>query len=300
SNFNSDTKGDDNSVYFTLDRACRTLNLQLVPLRLSGIDSIPKDGSGLMIIGSQYDLTEQECKVIEDYWNRPNSGMFIVLDPHVDTPKNLYHFLREQGVRPQNDRVLLKDRKRAYYEINALFAPGLNCTKDFWNSSSGLEGESISLQIDTDSEQLNRRRITPFPLLITNEEFYGETKYNQLNPQFNQAEDNPGPLILAIAILRGDAGNVNLAKQTGRMIVLGNTELLKPKQIKPEQRDFVRTLLSWITDRESLSGLGSRHDLTIKLNLDRHAVSALQIITNVGLPVIALLIGLMIWNTRRH
>lgn len=300
SNFSGDRMSDENSVYPSVERICRSLNLQLVPLRIAGLESIPEDAAGLIILGAQYDLSDKERQVLSNYWNKPNAGMLVILDPKAESPKNLYRFLREQGIRPQNDRVLLKDRKRAYYEINALFAEGLDCTRDFWKSSTGLEGESISLQIDNDSEQLSRRRITPFPLMITTEEFYGETKYNQLNPQFDAAEDNPGALMLGIALLRGNAGDVNLAKQTARMAVFGNIDMLKAQQIKPEQRDFIRTLVSWITDREQLSGLGSRHDLTIKLNLDRHALSAIQLIVNFALPLLALLIALIIWKTRRN
>lgn len=300
SNFSGDRTTDENSVYPAMDRICRSLNLQLVPIRISGLDAIPADAAGLVILGAQYDLNDQERQVLNDYWNKPNAGMLVVLDPKAESPKNLYRFLREQGIRPQNDRALLKDRKRAYYEINALFTPGLDCTKDFWNSSTGLEGESISLQLDTDSEQLSRRRIMPYPLMMTTEEFYGETKYGQLNPQFDAVEDNPGPLMLAIALIRGNSGNVNLSKQTARMAVFGNTDILKSKQIKPEQRDFIRTIVSWLTDREQLSGLGARHDLTIKLNLDRHALSVLQMIVNIALPALALIIALIIWNTRRH
>ena len=300
SNFGADRTTDENSPYSSIDRICRSLNLQLVPLRISGLKAIPDDASGLIILGTQYDLNEQERQVLSDYWNKPNAGMLIILDPKAESPKHLYRFLREQGIRPQNDRVLLKDRKRAYYEINALFAPGLDCTKDFWNSSTGLEGESISLQIENDSEQMARRRIIPFPLLMTTGEFYGETKYSQLNPNFDVAEDNPGPLMLSIALLRGNTGDVNLAKQTARMAVFGNTDILKPQQIKPEQRDFMRSIVSWITEREQLSGLGARHDLTVKLNLDRHALSALQLIANIALPALALLIALIIWKTRRH
>lgn len=300
SNFSGDRTSDENSAYPSMERICRSLNLQLVPIRIAGLDAIPADATGVVLLGAQYDLTDKERQVLSDYWNKPNAGMLVILDPKADSPKNLYRFLREQGIRPQNDRALLKDRKRAYYQINALFTPGLNCTRDFWNSSTGLEGESISLQLDTDSELLTRRRIIPFPLMITTEEFYGETKYGNLNPRFDASEDNPGPLMLAIALMRGNAGDVNLAKQTARMAVFGNTDILKSKQIKPEQRDFIRTITSWITDREQLAGLGARHDLTIKLNLDRHALSALQMIVNIVLPALALIIALIIWNTRRH
>jgi hypothetical protein len=299
SNFNADQMDNEDSVFHSIDRICRSLNIQLVPIRISGLDRIPDDAVGLMLIAPQYDLTKAEAEMLTDYWNRPNSALFVALDPNADNPRYLYRFLREQGIRPQDDRVLLRNRKRAYYQINAIFAPGLDCTRDFWNSSTGFEGESISLQIQDDDAQMQNRSITPYPLVITTDEFYGETKYTRLNPQFDPQEDNPGPLMIGAALMRGNAGDVNLAKRTGRMAVFGNIDILRPKQIKPEQRDFIRSIVSWMTDREELSGVGSRHDLTIKMNLERHALSLLQLLTNLGLPVLALLIALMIWNTRR-
>ncbi len=302
SNFNEAmSNSNEESIFTTLSRLCRSVNLQLVPIRLGGLQEIPEDAAGFMIVGSKYDLTPQEAEVLQRYWDRPNAALFIMLEPQQDTPKQLYRFLREQGLRPQNDRVMLRNRnKRSVFEINAIFAPGLNCTKEFWNSSTGLEGESISLILDSDNASMEHKRITPYPLLVTTEEYYGETKYNQFPVQFDALEDNPGPLMIGAALIRGNSGDVNQTKTTGRLVLLGNTDLLQPRQIKPEQRDFVRTLIAWMTDREELRGLGSRHDLTVKLNLDRNALGVLELLTNIGLPLLALLIALIIWNTRRH
>lgn len=302
SNFNEAlSNGGEESIFTTLNKICRSINIQLIPIRLSGLKTIPEDAVGFMIIGSKYDLTPQESEVLQEYWDRPNSALLVMLEPQADTPKQLYRFLREQGLRPQNDRVMLSNRtNRSVFEINAIFAPGLDCTKEFWNSSTGLEGESISLILEADNAALENKRITPFPLLMTTGEYYGETKYNKFPVQFDASEDNPGPLMIGAALIRGNSGNVNQTKSTGRMALIGNTDLLQPRQIKPEQRDFMRTVLAWMTDREELRGLGSRHDLTVKLNLDRNALTILEMLTNIGLPLLALLIAMIIWNTRRH
>ena len=77
-----------------------------------------------MIIGSKYDLSPQEAEVLQRYWARPNAAILIMLEPQNDTPKQLYRFLREQGLRPQNDRVMLRNRgSRSVFEINSIFAP---------------------------------------------------------------------------------------------------------------------------------------------------------------------------------
>ncbi len=302
SNFNELlTENDKASIYTTLDRICRSVNLQLIPVRMSSMTEVPQDAAGFMLVGTKYDLSKQEADVLNRYWERPNASIFIMLEPQQDTPKQLYRFLREQGLRPQNDRIMLRNRNnRSVFEINAIFAPGLNATKEFWNAGTGLEGESISIITDSDNAAMEQRRITPYPLLVTTEDYYGETKYNSFPAKFNEMEDSPGPLMIGAALVRGNSGDVNQTKTTGRLVLLGNTDLLQPKSIKPEQRDFVRTMIAWMTDREELRGLGSRHDLTVKLNLDRKALSILELMCNVGLPLLALLIALIIWNTRRH
>lgn len=195
---------------------------------------------------------------------------------------------------------MLRNRgNRSVFEINAIFAPSLNCTREFWNSSTGLEGESISLILDSDNAAMEQKRITPYPLLVTTEDYYGETKYNQFPAQFDAREDNPGPLMIGRGPHPRERRDVNQNKTTGACAA-GEYGPAQPRQIKPEQRDFMRTLVGWMTDREELRGLGSRHDLTVKLNLDRNALGILELLTNIGLPLLALLIALIIWNTRRH
>lgn len=300
SNFASDSLQDPQSVVATLNRACASLNIQLVLVRLADLDAVPEDAAGFMLIGPQYDLTPKEAQVVNDYWNRPSAGLFITLDPHTSDNKNLYYFLRQQGLRPQDDRVLLKDRKKAYYEINALFSNAVEWIKDFSYQSTTLEGESFSLQSDDTVQDLVARLISIYPLLVTTGDYYGETQYNKLNPQYDADVDNDGPLVLAAAIERGNTNDAHFSKETARMVVMSNIDVLDPGKIKQEQRDFIRASLSWITDREELAGLGSRHDLTIKLNLDRNALTALQFMVNFILPILALLLALIIWNTRRH
>ena len=300
SNFSNENLNDDKSIFQTLNRICRSLNLQLVPLHLSGLEAIPNNAAGVLLIGPQYDITPEESKVLEDYWARNNAAMLVMLDPQAENLRHFYRFLRTQGVRPQNDRVMLKDRKKSVFEISTIFAPGLNSTKEFWNSSTGLEGQSISLQADTDDSALGFRRIQHYPLLITTPDFYGETRYTQFPVEYDENEDNNGPLMIATAVERGNSNDENLSKETGRMAVVGNVDMLQPKSIKSEQRDFLRSVTAWMTDREELSGIGARHDLTVKLNLDPHAVSFVEFVTTLGFPILALLMALLLWNIRRH
>lgn len=64
---------------------------------------------------------------------------------------------------------MLRNRgNRSVFEINSIFAPSLNCTREFWNSSTAGR-ERLSLILDSDNAAMEQKRITPYPLLVTTE-----------------------------------------------------------------------------------------------------------------------------------
>ena len=62
----------------------------------------------------------------------------------------------------------------------------------------------------------------------------------------------------------------------------------------------MRSVWAWMTERPEYAGKSSNYDLTVKIDLNRHTRSAVEHLTLIIMPLLALLIGLVIWNTRRH
>jgi hypothetical protein len=52
--------------------------------------------------------------------------------------------------------------------------------------------------------------------------------------------------------------------------------------------------------RPEYGGKSANQDLTMKIDLDRHTLSALENITLLIMPFFAFLVAFFIWNTRRH
>lgn len=224
-------------------------------------------------------------------------ALFVALDPTNTKLPVLYRFLREQGIRPNGDRILLRDRKRAYYDISAVIPKGLNCTKSFWNTTTQIEGQSMSLTLEHgDDNMAALRKLTAYPLLMTTADYYGETS-SSLERTFNPQEDREGPLCIEAAVTRG---NLNDPNNFTTMIVTGNIDMLSKENSRTEQRDYMRTLWAWMCNRQEYSGKSSTQDLTVKIELNRHSRSALEYLTLIIMPLCSLLIALAIWNTRRH
>lgn len=289
---------DDQSLLESIGEITNSLNIQLSWLDIANADGIPADAEGLLIVSPQTDFTDDEMRVVREFWERDGrNALFIALDPvNTDLPR-LYRFLREQGIRPNKDRVLLRDRKRAYYDISAVFPKSLNCTRSFWNGSTHVEGQSMSFTLEHGDENVAAiRKLSIYPLLMTTPEYYGETR-DDLEPSFDPNADKSGPLCLQAAVTRGSQQDPN---NLSSLIVLGNTHILEKENTRTEQRDYMRTIWAWMSDRPEYSGKSANQDLTMKIDLNRHTRSALETITLIIMPLCALLIALGLWNMRRH
>lgn len=290
---------DPTSLFATIEKITRQLNLQLVPMRISEVKAIPETAAGVVLIGPQYDLEANEIELLSNYWKLPNAGIFVMLDPVSGNLNNVFRFLRENGVRPRADRIMKKGTQRPVYEINAIFSAGPTFTKEFWNSSTLLEGQTTSLKVEEGNERLSLERINPFPLLETGTGYYGETKYTEPKPVFNAKEDYEGSLAIAAGVERGNSSDVNFSKATARMAVITNMDMLNPQKVRPDQRDFLKSTFFWITDREELAGIGTRNDLTVKIDWDEKAKAIIEIGATVLMPLLALFVGFVLWKMRR-
>lgn len=288
---------DEDDLAQSLAKICASLNIQLSWLDIANVPKVPDDAEGLILIAPKSDFNEHEINVLRSYWEgKRRAAVFMALDPAERLPL-LFRFLREQGIRPENDRVLLRDRTRAYYDISAVIPKGLMCTKDFWNSTTQLEGQSMSLTLEhADENMAAMRRLALYPLLMTTADYYGETNTG-LKPSFDPREDHPGPLCLGAAVTRGAPNRPN---ELSTLTVFSNTDMLSPGNAKTAQLDYLRTVLAWMSDRPEYAGKSANRDLTMKIDLNRHSRSALELLTLVALPGLALLIALLFWNTRRH
>lgn len=274
-------------------------NALTVRAPISSMDSIPKDAAAVAIINPAYDFTPQELEVLGEYWNRPKSGILVTLGAQ-ETPPRLRAFLRNLGITPGRDRVVTAKGDQIISTVRGTFKGGMEFTKDFWDKVATFEGATSSLDIrDSDNEDLLNRKIMPYTLLETGQEFWGETRFGSPNPAFDPREDNPGPVRLAGAVIRGSASRDDVGDQVSKMVVVANSDLLSPKYLTDINRNFMASSANWLIGREELTGFGPRTLGTYKLPLLDSQVSFINRVNLFFLPGFAFLIGLIVWSSRR-
>ena len=289
---------DGQPAWIILSRMLVQQNIELRPIRLADIETIPEDAEGLALIGPAYDLNERELKILTEYWDRQQSALLITLDPTAQLD-NLRIFLRSYGITARNDRIITVKNGQSLSNVQSIFARGAEINSSLGGKSTVFEGVSCSLEVRENDDRLLNKRIQPIALVKATSGWWGETRFDEQNPAFNVEEDYSEPLYLSAAIIRGQATSDETANLVSKMVVIGNTDFLATRKTRPEQADFIKSSVNWLIGREELIGIGPkklyRHKMTI---LPAHNAFITKLVL-IFIPAAALLISLIVWNTRR-
>ena len=273
-------------------------NVELRPIRLADIDKIPADAEALALIGPAYDLNERELNILTEYWNRQQSAILVTLDPTAKLD-NLRIFLRSYGITARNDRIITVKNGQTLSNAQCIFSRGAEINSSLQGKSTVFEGVSCSLEVRENDDRLLNKRIQPIGLAQAVSGWWGETRLNEQNSVYNREEDYSEPLFLSAAILRGQATSDDTANLVSKMVVIGNTDFLASRKTRPEQADFIQSSVNWLIGREQLIGIGPkklyRHKMTI---LAAHNAFITKLVL-IFIPAVAILMALIVWNTRR-
>lgn len=298
-----DAEGD-NSPWNNLSATLRYQNIQLTPANLSGLTEIPEAVNGLAIIAPKYDFTEKEIATLEAYWNSPRAALLILLEPG-QCPPNLRTFLRGMGVTPRRDRIITRDASRLITTARGTFSEGIPFLKDLSGQAAVFEGASSSLDVRENADDLALKKIAPIPLIRIADEFWGEADFgknsgeDQAGETFDAIRDSAPPLFLAAAVTRGAANDDRFAADTSRMVVIASTDFLEPDRQRAENIDFLSSAANWLVHRDTLTGLSARPIGIYLLPLMDAQVSFINRLNLVFAPLAFLLIGGIVFSSRR-
>jgi len=296
----SDLTGERTEGIWTVLRATLvSQNIQPDRVQFATLEEIPEDVEALAIVAPAYDFTAEEIERLRHYWNRPAASL-LVLTGREPVPPRLRNFLRQLGVTPQADRVITTRGDQVLTRVPARFTSGLEFTRDLWEKTTQLDGYTRSLEVREGAEDLLNRRIQPFSLLESVPSFWGETRYPDEAPEFDPDEDRGGPLPLAAAVIKGNPTDERFAARTSRMVVIGNSDFLAPDNARQANLDLLSSCTNWLVGRESLSGEGPRNLRRYRVPLLPAQASFINRINLLFLPGFFLLLGLMVWSSRRY
>ena len=270
-------------------------------LNLLDVSTVPADASVVMLIGSRFDLTERETKLLEDYWNK-GGRLLVLLNPDANTP-NLLALLRKMGVSPDDDRVLTTIAMGAVTGIMRDTVANLAGNTPIATQLTGLTpvfpggAQSLTLSPETVSPQ----GIKLAPLLVANPKFWGETDYKDLENTgaYDDPKDKHAPLYIAATLEKGAPGNQSVQVGAARMIVVGQARFVEAGIMDQSTDAFFEASLNWLLEREALIAIPPHRVQTFTLNLTDEQTSRFFLITVIGIPAVCAVLGLLVWWRRR-
>lgn len=280
--------------------ASNLLSQNILPERVpfAGVERVPDDIEAIAIIDAAYDFTSEEIQALEEYWSRPRAALLVTVGTH-DPPRRLRAFLREQGVTPRNEQVVSMIDGLVRTSVTAGFTEGMEFTRDLWEKTTGFEGTTRALEVREGAEDLLNRRVQPFTLVQADPRFWGETHFPAETIAFDPEEDLGAPVPLAAAVLRGNATDDRTAGRVSRMIVLGNSAFMRPANVRKANLDLLASCANWLVGREALAGESARNIPRYRLPLLEPQITYINRVNLVILPALLLLIGTMVWSSRR-
>jgi hypothetical protein len=300
-----DITGED---FKTINEFIERENVKVQTLNLQNTNAVPKDAGVLLVMGARYDFSEREMKLLRDYWE--NKGrLFILLDPDAQTQTpRLLAFLGEQGVRPDDDRILTVE-KTAVAAIAALvkdvtggFVDGSPITKNLKGVNGLFLGGTQSLTLDQTKAQAAGIRLQM--LVQASQGYWGETDYNikegDKPPYFDPKKDYGGdePLAVVASVEKGALARVQV--DSSRMITAGNCMFMSKQSLTQENLDFAINSIDWLLDRAELIGIAPKAYNTLSLTLTESQLTNILTATMILIPSAVGVFGLAIWWKRRH
>ena len=277
-------------------------NAVLKELSLDGLEAIPDDAAALLLVNPRYDLSGKEVRLLREFWEQRKGGLCVMLNPENATP-NLDAFLKFHGVTPDR-RTLMKSvtgpvgasRELA---VSVHFLPGAALTDPFVNADAKFPGTSISLQVDSNRDELRARGIRPFILAESLPEYWGENSPGGATTEFNRGEDAAGPLPVVAAIERAAVDDDRVKLPAARMVVFANPHLLDPDALVQVNVDFFFSSLNWLLDRHTMIGENPRQPVYFQAAMTDRQSRALHVLLLAGLPALALFLAWLVHQRRR-
>jgi hypothetical protein len=280
-------------------------NIKFQELNLLDQPAIQADVNAVMIIGPQYDFSDREMKLLQDFWDK-QGRILVLLDPAANTPR-LRAFLDELGVKVNDDRLMVFVRTGIQElaltrDVQARFLGDSPVTKRLADVRAIFVGGTASLALDPNRSRAANIRLEP--LIQAEKGYFAETDYNSDNQVKLQADAKKAadvPLTIAASAERGGSADARVQVNSSRLVAVSNATFVQDSAIMQDQAalDFVSGAVNWLLSREQMIGIAPKIPKPLTFSLDPEALRRLRWILLVLMPLIPAAIGTVVWWQRR-
>jgi len=300
---------DENS-YGDLKRIIEAENYKVEKLILAGQSSIPADCNVLVIAGPKKPLLPQEEEIIADYLD--SGGVAIIMVDPTPSP-SLTSLLEKWGVEARDDVII-----DAFG--NTMFGdPSFPVTVKYGNHDITIPMGRVmtffplarSVAPKTDS----REELEVVKLVETSPESWGESDLETLlskrTSQYNEGQDLPGPVSMAVAVTLKEKSETVPPPMPGQppkeetkekrvLVAFGDSDFATNKWLQAGNPDLFMNSVNWLAEEEELISIRPKDQE--EAQVQRLSGKQLRLVTYssvFAIPVLLLIIGGAVWFKRR-
>jgi ABC-type uncharacterized transport system involved in gliding motility auxiliary subunit len=257
---------------------------------------VPADCTVLVVAGPKYEYQQPSVDAIQAYVANGGHAL-LMLDPPLKMGKE------EMQENPGLDKMLE--------------SWGVTMDKDLALDTSGVGqifglSEVVPLVTNYESHPIVRdlkETATAFPLartvdvksgggaeklLSTSDNSYATTNLSSAEIRIDPKKDKKGPLTLAAA------GTVKTGPKEGRFVAVGSSNWIANNILRFNgNRDLFLNMMNWLSSDEDLISIRPKEPEDRRLMLSRRQMSMIFSSSVIGLPLIVVVAGLMVWWKRR-
>ncbi|MBT8043166.1 MAG: GldG family protein [Kiritimatiellales bacterium] len=292
------TDFDQLSGYSKIGTTVMRDNLDVKELMLSGEKQVPEDAAALVIAGPAKTMDSIEVEMIEDYLNR--SGRVLVL---IDALKEtgLEPMLYRWGVGLRQDIVVDPENTLRGSDVHIRRYSDHLISAQMGSIVQFFLPRSIEPLVLENGKPATEDRPAVFPLAFTSDQSWSETQVGDSTARFDEnTGDQRGPFSLGVAIERGASQEMlDVQIKPSRMVVFGDSDFVCNGSMVGGNADLFMNALNWLLDREELMAISPKPIEEVKLSLSRKQLNRMFWINVIGIPAVAMVIGLLVWVRRR-
>jgi ABC-type uncharacterized transport system involved in gliding motility auxiliary subunit len=270
-------------------------NFRVENLLLLGKNEVPADCDVLGIVGPQKKFSDREVDVLREYLSSGGKCL-VMIDPLVDC--GLEGLLEERGVKLGNDIVLDPVRRLFFTGPTTVFTDEYG----YHEITRQMKGVATIFPLARSVEFSGGGMFQGTEFVRTSQESWGETNVRAKEAKYDEGEDKKGPVSIAVAVAERKSPDSDVEGESGgmRLVVFGDSDIISNAQIgNVGNSDIFLNSISWLAEKERLISIGPRTADVRKVSISAGQMRVIFWSTVVGLPLLAVFIGVFVWWRRR-
>ncbi len=274
-------------------------NIELRPLSLLSVTSIPSDADLVVELSPKSDLLPGEVESLKRFLEAGGNALFLI-DRMKSPLGNLEGLINLYGVATTQGFVLEGGQSNTVAGRPNLLIPdlGKHSILDSIRAKNYLVTMLNAQGLDLSS--LKKRNLKIDALVLSSPESWLRTDLGS-DSMTRIASDRDGPFALAFAV---EDRKDDPAARSSRLVVVGSSLFVLPEAMSqymgPGNKELFLNMVAWSAKGSEGLGIRPKSTLLMPVQLNAHQAVLWILIIVVLLPGLVMAMGLVMWSRRRH